>query len=181
VCGFELPKGLRESDRLPEPIFTPSTKAEQGLHDENISLARMEEIVGKDLAAQMAAISLALYRKASDYARGKGIIIADTKFELGMLGDELILVDEVLTPDSSRFWPMDQYEPGKSQPSFDKQFLRDYLSSLGWNKQPPPPPLPDEVISMTQAKYFEVEGMLVDAPPTQTWLQGGCYSGGCLG
>jgi len=161
VCGFELPKGLRESDRLPEPIFTPSTKAEQGLHDENISLARMEEIVGKDLAAQMAAISLALYRKASDYARGKGIIIADTKFELGMLGDELILVDEVLTPDSSRFWPLESYEPGKSQPSFDKQFLRDYLSSLDWNKQPPPPPLPDEIIEKTRSRYLEAEKLLL--------------------
>jgi len=161
VCGFELPKGLRESDRLPEPIFTPSTKAEQGLHDENISLARMEEIVGKELAGQMAAISLALYKKASDYARGKGIIIADTKFELGMLGDELILVDEVLTPDSSRFWPLESYEPGKSQPSFDKQFLRDYLSSLDWNKQPPPPPLPDEIIEKTRSRYLEAEKLLL--------------------
>ncbi len=161
VCGFELPKGLRESDRLPEPIFTPSTKAEQGLHDENISLARMEEVVGKELAGQMAAISLALYKKASDYARGKGIIIADTKFELGMLGDELILVDEVLTPDSSRFWPLESYEPGKSQPSFDKQFLRDYLSSLDWNKQPPPPPLPDEIIEKTRSRYLEAEKLLL--------------------
>jgi len=161
VCGFELPKGLRESDRLPEPIFTPSTKAEQGLHDENISLARMEEVVGKELAEQMAAISLALYKKASDYARGKGIIIADTKFELGMLGDELILVDEVLTPDSSRFWPLESYEPGKSQPSFDKQFLRDYLSSLDWNKQPPPPPLPDEIIEKTRSRYLEAEKLLL--------------------
>jgi phosphoribosylaminoimidazole-succinocarboxamide synthase len=161
VCGFELPRGLRESDQLPEPIFTPSTKAEQGLHDENISIARMEEIVGKELAAKMASVSLALYEKAAQYARTKGIIIADTKFELGMAGDELILVDEVLTPDSSRFWPLESYEPGKGQPSFDKQFLRDYLTSLDWNKQPPPPPLPDEIIEKTKARYLEAQRLLL--------------------
>jgi len=161
VCGFELPSGLRESDRLPEPIFTPSTKAEQGLHDENISMARMEEIVGRDLAGRMASVSLALYEKAARYARTKGIIIADTKFELGMAGDELILVDEVLTPDSSRFWPQESYEPGKGQPSFDKQFLRDYLTSLDWNKQPPPPPLPDEIIEKTKARYLEAQRLLL--------------------
>jgi phosphoribosylaminoimidazole-succinocarboxamide synthase len=161
VCGFALPSGLRESDRLPEPIFTPSTKAEQGLHDENISMARMEEIVGRDLAGRMASVSLALYEKAARYARTKGIIIADTKFELGMAGDELILVDEVLTPDSSRFWPQESYEPGKGQPSFDKQFLRDYLTSLDWNKQPPPPPLPDEIIEKTKARYLEAQRLLL--------------------
>jgi phosphoribosylaminoimidazole-succinocarboxamide synthase len=161
VCGFALPSGLRESDRLPEPIFTPSTKAEQGLHDENISMARMEEIVGRDLAGRMASVSLALYEKAARYARTKGIIIADTKFELGIAGDELILIDEVLTPDSSRFWPLESYEPGRGQPSFDKQFLRDYLTSLDWNKQPPPPPLPDEIIEKTKARYLEAQRLLL--------------------
>ena len=155
VCGFALPPGLRESDQLPEPLFTPSTKAEQGLHDENISMARMEELVGREQARKMADISLALYRKAAEYARDKGIIIADTKFELGMADGELILIDEVLTPDSSRFWPLDEYEPGRGQPSFDKQFLRDYLSSLDWNKQPPPPKLPREILDKTRARYEE--------------------------
>ncbi len=155
VCGFALPPGLRESDQLPEPLFTPSTKAEQGLHDENISMARMEELVGREQARKMADISLALYRKAAEYARDKGIIIADTKFELGMADGELILIDEVLTPDSSRFWPLDEYKPGRGQPSFDKQFLRDYLSSLDWNKQPPPPKLPREILDKTRARYEE--------------------------
>ncbi len=161
VCGFALPEGMRESDPFPEPLFTPSTKAEQGLHDENISLARMREIVGPELADRMAEISVALYRKAAEYARGRGIIIADTKFELGMAGDELILIDEVLTPDSSRFWPLDAYEPGRGQPSFDKQFLRDYLSSLDWNKQPPPPPLPAEILDKTRARYEEAMNRLL--------------------
>ncbi len=155
VCGFALPPGLRESDQLPEPLFTPSTKAEQGLHDENISMSRMEELVGKEQARKMADISLSLYRKAAEYARDKGIIIADTKFELGMADGELILIDEVLTPDSSRFWPLDEYKPGRGQPSFDKQFLRDYLSSLDWNKQPPPPKLPREILDKTRARYEE--------------------------
>ncbi len=155
VCGFALPAGLRESDKFPQPLFTPSTKAEQGLHDENISFAKMEETVGKETAAKMAAISLRLYEKAAEYALSKGIIIADTKFELGMVDGELILIDEVLTPDSSRFWPVDEYAPGKGQPSFDKQFLRDYLSSLDWNKQPPPPPLPAEIVEKTAARYKE--------------------------
>lgn len=156
VCGFALPAGLRESDKFPQPLFTPSTKAEQGLHDENISLAKMKEIVGRETAAKMAAISIGLYEKAAEYALSKGIIIADTKFELGMTTDgELLLIDEVLTPDSSRFWPQDQYAPGKGQPSFDKQFLRDYLSSLDWNKQPPPPPLPEEIVDKTAARYEE--------------------------
>ena len=153
VCGFKLPPGMRESDKFPEPLFTPSTKAEQGLHDENISLTRMEEIIGPELAARAAGVSLQLYTTAADYARNKGIIIADTKFELGLVDDELILIDEVLTPDSSRFWPLDQYQPGCSQPSFDKQPLRDYLSSLNWDKQPPPPPLPQEVLDQTRQRY----------------------------
>ncbi len=160
VCGFALPAGMRESDKFPEPIFTPSTKAEQGLHDENISVAQMEEIIGKDVADKMAEISNRLYTTASDYARSKGIIIADTKFEIGMVDGELILIDEVLTPDSSRFWPLDEYEPGKGQPSFDKQFLRDYLSSLDWNKQPPPPVLPQDILDKTRARYEEAQEKL---------------------
>ena len=161
VCGFELPAGLAESDKLPQPLFTPSTKADQGLHDENISLARMHEIVGNEMAEKMAVISLTLYEKAAAYALGKGIIIADTKFEMGMVDGELILIDEVLTPDSSRFWPLDTYSPGKGQPSFDKQFLRDYLSSLDWNKQPPPPQLPSEILEKTRVRYLEAEQRLL--------------------
>jgi len=162
VCGFALPAGLRESDKFPQPLFTPSTKAEQGLHDENISLAQMEEIVGRETAAKMADISLRLYEKAAAYALDKGIIIADTKFELGVADGGLILIDEVLTPDSSRFWPVDAYAPGKGQPSFDKQFLRDYLSSLDWNKQPPPPPLPQEIVDKTAARYEEAVQRLME-------------------
>jgi len=160
VCGFALPEGMQESDKFPQPLFTPSTKAEQGLHDENISVAQMEEIIGKDVADKMADISIRLYEKASEYALSKGIIIADTKFELGMVDGELILIDEVLTPDSSRFWPMDEYTPGQGQPSFDKQFLRDYLSSLDWGKQPPPPPLPAEIVEKTSARYKEAQERL---------------------
>ncbi|MBM9513447.1 phosphoribosylaminoimidazolesuccinocarboxamide synthase [Desulfogranum marinum] len=160
VCGFALPEGMVESGKFPQPLFTPSTKAEQGLHDENISLEKMEEIVGKDIADKMAAISTQLYEKAADYAKTKGIIIADTKFELGMVGDELILIDEVLTPDSSRFWPLDEYQEGKAQPSFDKQFLRDYLSSLDWDKQPPAPKLPAEILQKTEARYLEAQRKL---------------------
>lgn len=155
VCGFKLPEGMQESEQFPQILFTPSTKAEQGLHDENISLERMEEIIGKDLTARVAEISVNLYKKASEYARSKGIIIADTKFELGMMGDELILIDEVLTPDSSRFWPVDQYKPGQGQPSFDKQYLRDYLLTLDWDKTPPPPPLPAEILEKSGARYLE--------------------------
>jgi phosphoribosylaminoimidazole-succinocarboxamide synthase len=161
VCGFELPTGMRESDKFPEPLFTPSTKAGQGMHDENISIAKMEELIGKEIATKMADISISLYTKASEFARSKGIIIADTKFELGMVDDELILIDEVLTPDSSRFWPLDEYSPGKGQPSFDKQFLRDYLSSLDWNKQPPPPSLPQEILDKTRARYEEAQQKLL--------------------
>ncbi len=155
VCGFQLPDGMVESDKFPQPLFTPSTKAEQGDHDENISLKKMDELIGSDLAKKVTEVSVQLYRKASDYALTKGIIIADTKFELGMVGDELILIDEVLTPDSSRFWPQDLYETGKGQPSFDKQYLRDYLSSLDWDKQPPAPSLPEEIIEKTRTRYEE--------------------------
>lgn len=160
VCGFALPEGMVESGKFPKPLFTPSTKAEQGLHDENISLEQMEEIVGKEIAEKMAVVSTELYEKAAEYARSKGIIIADTKFELGMDGEELILIDEVLTPDSSRFWPLDEYAEGKGQPSFDKQYLRDYLSTLDWNKQPPPPRLPAEILERTEARYLEAQRKL---------------------
>ena len=155
VCGFQLPAGMKESDKLPQPLFTPSTKAELGTHDENISIETMEKIVGTEKARKIAEICIALYRRAADYALTKGIIIADTKFELGEYNGELILIDEVLTPDSSRFWPVDKYEPGKSQPSFDKQYLRDYLSSLVWDKNPPPPPLPAEIVEKTRLRYEE--------------------------
>ena len=155
VCGFQLPPGMVESDKFPTPLFTPSTKADMGQHDENISIARMEELVGVAETARIVDVSIKLYRKAADYALQNGIIIADTKFELGWFEGELILIDEVLTPDSSRFWPLDQYVPGKGQPSFDKQFLRDYLSSLDWDKKPPPPPLPAEILEKTGARYAE--------------------------
>jgi phosphoribosylaminoimidazole-succinocarboxamide synthase len=155
VCGFALPAGMRESDQFDHPLFTPSTKAALGNHDENISLAVMEGIVGAKRAREIAEISTRLYRRAADFARTKGIIIADTKFELGLIDDRLILIDEVLTPDSSRFWPMDDYQPGRGQASFDKQFLRDYLSSLAWDKTPPPPKLPAEIIARTQSRYEE--------------------------
>ena len=154
VCGIKLQPGLTESAELPAPIFTPATKAESG-HDENISFAQAAQIVGADIAEQARDASLKLYRFARDYARQRGILIADTKFEFGLLDDKLILIDEVLTPDSSRFWPADQYEPGKSQPSFDKQFVRDYLETLDWNKTPPAPMLPPDVVARTQAKYLE--------------------------
>lgn len=160
VCGFKLPPGMRESDPFPEPLFTPSTKADLGAHDENISLERMRELIGRELTDQMAAISIKLYQRAADYARTRGIIIADTKFELGRAGDTLLLIDEVLTPDSSRFWPLDQYRPGQGQPSFDKQFLRDYLSSLDWNKQPPPPAVPAEILEKTKSRYEEAQQKL---------------------
>lgn len=155
VCGFELPENMQESDKFPEPLFTPSTKAELGDHDENISLERMREIVGEEKADEIARISTELYSRAADYARSKGVMIADTKFELGELDGKLILIDEVLTPDSSRFWPEDKYEPGKGQPSFDKQYLRDYLSTLDWDKNPPAPPLPDEIVEKTKERYQE--------------------------
>ena len=155
VCGFEFPSGLQESDKLPEVIFTPSTKADIGDHDENISVKTMEDLLGKEQTQKIADISVELYSRAADYARSKGIIIADTKFELGMLNGELILIDEVLTPDSSRFWPLDQYTPGKGQPSFDKQVLRDYLATLDWDKNPPAPKVPQDIIDKTKARYEE--------------------------
>jgi len=154
VCGIKLPPGLKESSELPEPIFTPATKAETG-HDENISFERAVEIVGEDVARKVRDASLRIYTTAREYARQRGIIIADTKFEFGEHAGDLLLIDEVLTPDSSRFWPADEYEPGRGQPSFDKQFLRDYLETLDWNKTPPAPRLPFEIIEKTQAKYLE--------------------------
>jgi phosphoribosylaminoimidazole-succinocarboxamide synthase len=154
VCKINLPDNLKESDKLPEPIFTPSTKAESG-HDENISFEEAVNITGKELAEEIRQKSIAIYKKASEYALTKGIIISDTKFEWGTYGDKVILIDEVLTPDSSRFWPMESYSPGKPQPSFDKQFVRDYLESCGWDKNPPPPALPEDIIRTTSEKYLE--------------------------
>ncbi|MDP3042324.1 MAG: phosphoribosylaminoimidazolesuccinocarboxamide synthase [Candidatus Omnitrophota bacterium] len=154
VCGISLPGGLRESEKLPEIIFTPSTKAELG-HDQNINQKYVEDLVGVELASRLKKISIAIYKLASDYALGKGIIIADTKFEFGIYQGQLIIIDEVLTPDSSRFWPLGQYQPGKTCPSFDKQFVRDYLEALDWNKTPPAPALPEEVINITTEKYLE--------------------------
>lgn len=155
VCGIPLPKGLRESDKLPEPIFTPSTKAEAGIHDENISFDRVIEILGREHAERIKDLSLNIYQKGSEFASEKGILIADTKFEFGLKDGRLLLIDEVLTPDSSRFWPMDTYRPGGPQQSFDKQYLRDYLNSLDWPKQPPPPRLPQEIIAKTRKRYIE--------------------------
>jgi phosphoribosylaminoimidazole-succinocarboxamide synthase len=154
VCGIKLPTGLKDSSELPEPLFTPATKAETG-HDENISFEEAVRIVGADVAEHVRAASMKIYNFARDYARKRGIIIADTKFEFGELDGKLILIDEVLTPDSSRFWPADQYQPGESQPSFDKQFVRDYLETLDWNKNPPGPILPPDVVAKTTAKYLE--------------------------
>lgn len=159
VCGLKLPSGLKESDRLEEPIFTPSTKAEQG-HDENISFKDMERITGPALAKQIRKVSLNLFQKASLHALSKGIIIADTKFEFGLDGETLILVDEIFTPDSSRFWPLSSYEPGQGQPSLDKQFVRDYLETTGWDKQSDPPVLPPEIIAKTSQKYLDIFRLL---------------------
>lgn len=159
VCGIQLPSGLRESDRLPEPIFTPSTKAETG-HDENISFERMADMIGPELAGQVKDLSLAIYRRAVDIAEPRGIIIADTKFEFGLLDGRIILIDEVLTPDSSRFWPKDDYAPGGAQKSFDKQYLRDWLSAQDWDQTPPAPALPPEVIANTRRKYVEALRLL---------------------
>lgn len=159
VCGIALPDGLVESDRLPEPLFTPATKAQSG-HDENIPFARVEEMVGAEVAARLRDRTLAIYRKASDYAATRGLILADTKFEFGFVDGELVLADEVLTPDSSRFWPADGYRPGGAQPSFDKQYVRDYLERIGWNKQPPAPALPADVAERTSEKYKEAYRLL---------------------
>lgn len=155
VCGIKLPEGLKESDKLPEPVFTPSTKAESGLHDVNIDFEQTVEKIGKPLAEKVRTLSLEIYNKGADLAYNKGIIIADTKFEFGLLDDNLILIDEILTPDSSRFWPRSSYKPGGAQKSFDKQYLRDYLLSINWNKKPPAPSLPQNVINNTRNKYLE--------------------------
>jgi phosphoribosylaminoimidazole-succinocarboxamide synthase len=160
VCGIELPDGLRESDRLPEPIFTPAAKINTGGHDENISYAQMESVIGADVAAKLRDLTLAIYLKASAYAATKGLILADTKFEFGEVNGRIVLADEVLTPDSSRYWPAETYAPGGPQPSFDKQFVRDYLESIHWNKQAPAPALPADVIERTQAKYMEAFRLL---------------------
>jgi phosphoribosylaminoimidazole-succinocarboxamide synthase len=160
ICGVTLPAGLRESDRLPQPIFTPATKAATG-HDENIPFEQAASLVGKELAERVRAISLEIYRRASAYAEPRGVILADTKFEFGLLHNDLIWIDEALTPDSSRFWPAAQYEPGGPQPSFDKQFVRDYLERIQWSKTPPGPELPPEVVAATRAKYREAYRILV--------------------
>ena len=159
VCGIALPAGLRESDRLPEPIFTPATKAESG-HDENIAFEQMCAIVGEETAVELRRLSLQIYQQACEYASTRGIIIADTKFEFGDENGQIILIDEVLTPDSSRFWPQDQYRPGGGQPSFDKQFVRDWLEQTHWDKNSPPPPLPDDIVGKTRGKYIEAYELL---------------------
>jgi phosphoribosylaminoimidazole-succinocarboxamide synthase len=164
VCGIALPPGLRESDRLPEPIFTPATKAEMGQHDENISEAEAGRRLGVDTIRRLKEISLEIYRRAADYASGRGIIVADTKFEFGLIDGRITLVDEVLTPDSSRFWPADQYSPGKPQPSYDKQFVRDYLEQVGFDKRPPGPALPPDVVRGTRAKYVEALTRITGLP-----------------
>jgi phosphoribosylaminoimidazole-succinocarboxamide synthase len=161
--GTRLPADLQESDRLPKPVFTPSTKAEQG-HDENISFGAAAALIGEALAAKVRAVSLELYQRGADWARERGIIIADTKFELGLVEGELVLCDEVLTPDSSRFWPTEAYAPGTTPPSFDKQPVRDYLDRLDWDKRPPPPPLPDEVVSATSSRYVEAYERVTGRP-----------------
>ena len=172
ICGHKLPAGLRESEALPEPLFTPATKAETG-HDENISEARMAELLGAETTAGLRATSLALYRAAETYARERGIIIADTKFEFGRdAAGEIILIDEALTPDSSRFWPQDKYAPGRAQASFDKQFVRDYLETLVWDKRPPAPPLPAEVAEATTARYLEAYRLLTGSELETTEVRG---------
>lgn len=166
VCGIHLPAGLRDSDKLPEPIFTPASKATSG-HDENISFHEMCKRTGPELAEELRDLSIRIYKKAADYAAGRGIIIADTKFEFGRTARGLVLADEVLTPDSSRFWPADRYQPGRSQESFDKQFVRDYLETIKWNKRPPAPALPDEVAGKTSEKYIQAYRVLAgrELPP----------------
>ncbi len=159
VHGFDFPAGLRESEKLPEPIFTPSSKNDTG-HDENISMTDLEKIVGRETAAMCRDKSLAIYKNAADYALTKGIIIADTKFEFGFHNGKMILIDEVLSPDSSRFWPADEYQVGEGQPSFDKQPIRDYLESLNWNKKPPAPTLPDDVVRASSERYMKVKELL---------------------
>lgn len=155
ICGIDLPKGMQESERLPESVFTPSTKEELGSHDVNISFGQVEKMVGKDVASRLKDVSLSIYEKAVCLAESCGIIIADTKFEFGLIDGDIVLIDEILTPDSSRFWPMDAYKPGQPQQSFDKQYVRDYLLSLAWDRRPPAPELPADVVANTQRKYEE--------------------------
>jgi phosphoribosylaminoimidazole-succinocarboxamide synthase len=169
VCGIALPSGLVESDRFPEPLFTPAAKINTGGHDENISYEDMEQVVGEETAAELKRLTLAIYAKAREYAASKGLILADTKFEFGTVRDAdgretIVLADEVLTPDSSRYWPTESYEPGGAQPSFDKQFVRDYLESIGWNKQAPAPALPADVVLRTRSKYMEAFHLLTGRP-----------------
>ncbi|MEM9352784.1 MAG: phosphoribosylaminoimidazolesuccinocarboxamide synthase [Planctomycetota bacterium] len=164
VCGVPLPAGLTESAELPEPIFTPATKAEQGDHDENIRFEQMVEAVGRETAEELRRRSIAIYRRGAEHARQKGILLADTKFEFGRVDGELILIDEVMTPDSSRFWPADDYEPGRPQRSFDKQYVRDWLSGSGWDKNSPPPALPAEVVAQTRAKYVDAYERITGLP-----------------
>ncbi|MBY5161172.1 phosphoribosylaminoimidazolesuccinocarboxamide synthase [Salsipaludibacter albus] len=171
VCGIELADGLVEADRLPEPIFTPATKAEQGDHDENVTFARMAADVGDDLAEQLRDLSLELYRRGAELAAERGIILADTKFEFGLRDGDVVLADEVLTPDSSRYWPADQWAPGATPPSFDKQFVRDYATSTGWDKTPPAPELPDDVVTATRAKYLEAYERIT-GEPFSSWHAG---------
>jgi phosphoribosylaminoimidazole-succinocarboxamide synthase len=173
VCGIDLPAGLEESEQLPEPIFTPATKAEIGEHDENIDFERMAEMVGdRDLAESLRRLSIDLYRRGAEHALERGIILADTKFEFGRRPDgTLVLGDEVMTPDSSRFWPADGYEPGRSQPSFDKQYVRDWASASGWDKSPPAPPIPDEVVKGTRARYLDAYERIA-GEPLERWLEG---------
>ncbi|HAS90605.1 MAG TPA: phosphoribosylaminoimidazolesuccinocarboxamide synthase [Desulfovibrio sp.] len=163
VCGHKLPEGLKESEMLEQPLFTPSTKAELGEHDENISVGKATEMLGKELFEKVQEATLSIYKRGRDYAREKGIIIADTKFEFGIYDGELIIIDEVLTPDSSRFWPVEGYEAGKSQPSFDKQFLRDWLTEIKFNKQPPAPEVPEEIATKTRDKYMEAFTLLTES------------------
>lgn len=160
LCGYDLPKGLLESAKLEPAIFTPSTKAELGEHDENITVKQAEEMLGVDVARRVQDVSLRIFEAGREYAAGRGILMADTKFEFGTVNGELVLIDEVMTPDSSRFWPMDQYQPGRGQPSFDKQYLRDWLSAQPWDKQPPPPALPADVVEATSRKYREAYSIL---------------------
>jgi phosphoribosylaminoimidazole-succinocarboxamide synthase len=162
VCGIDLPPSLVDSSKLPETLFTPSTKAQIGLHDENISFAKLVDLIGQDLSEKVRDLSIRIYDESAAYARARGIIIADTKFEFGLLGDDLIIIDEVLTPDSSRFWPADTYEAGRTQPSFDKQFVRDWLLSSGWDKTPPAPELPNDIVQKTAQKYREAYRRLAE-------------------
>lgn len=166
ICGIKLPSGLKLSAQLPEPIFTPATKAESG-HDENISEEKMADLIGQELTTKLKELTLSIYQKAAEYALSRGIIIADTKLEFGILDNKIILIDEVLTPDSSRFWPADTYQEGQNQPSFDKQYVRDYLETLDWNKQPPAPELPLEVVTATSKKYKEAYNLLTGLKLTE--------------